>query len=180
MVQETSRPQAGGQGFSLQAAARSLVHDAHQDVRIKTASAVFLSTMVEPPSHLVLLLHLVVLAIGAYLAQGPDHHRHLVTFESAFWEVSYNIAHLMHFIRCRSSRRRRCVHPGTARRADPRRDPSGAPICRGSATTSPRARDLRPMKAARHGLNNSHPQGSVPATDRDRRPSGSGKSTLLN
>src|SRR5438874_13472546 len=47
----------------------------------------------------VLLLHLVVLAIGAYLAtKGQITIGTFVTFESAFWEVSYNIAHDMHFI----------------------------------------------------------------------------------
>jgi ATP-binding cassette subfamily B protein len=47
----------------------------------------------------VLLLHLVVLAIGAYLAtKGQITIGTFVTFESAFWEISYNIAHLMHFI----------------------------------------------------------------------------------
>ena len=47
----------------------------------------------------VLLLHLVVLALGAYLAtKGQITIGTFVTFESAFWEVSYNIAHIMHFI----------------------------------------------------------------------------------
>ncbi len=47
----------------------------------------------------VLLLHLVVLALGAYLAtKGHITIGTFVTFESAFWEVSYNIAHIMHFI----------------------------------------------------------------------------------
>jgi len=69
-------------------------------VRNKTASAVFLSTMVERTVTIsVLLLHLVVLAIGAYLAtKGQITIGTFVTFESAFWEVSYNIAHIMHFI----------------------------------------------------------------------------------
>jgi ATP-binding cassette subfamily B protein len=60
----------------------------------------FLSTMVERTVTIsVLLLHLVVLAIGAYLAtKGQITIGTFVTFESAFWEVSYNIAHLMHFI----------------------------------------------------------------------------------
>jgi len=41
----------------------------------------------------------VVLAIGAYLAtKGQITIGTFVTFESAFWEVSYNIAHVMHFI----------------------------------------------------------------------------------
>src|SRR6202042_1936719 len=47
----------------------------------------------------VLLLHLVVLAIGAYLAtKGQITIGTFVTFESAFWEGSYNIGHIMHFI----------------------------------------------------------------------------------
>jgi ATP-binding cassette subfamily B protein len=47
----------------------------------------------------VLLLHLVVLALGAYLAtKGQITVGTFVTFESAFWEVSYNIGHVMHFI----------------------------------------------------------------------------------
>jgi ATP-binding cassette subfamily B protein len=41
----------------------------------------------------------VVLGIGAYLAtKGQITVGTFVTFESAFWEISYNIAHLMHFI----------------------------------------------------------------------------------
>ena len=40
-----------------------------------------------------------MLAIGAYLATtGQISVGTFVTFESAFWEISYNIAHLMHFI----------------------------------------------------------------------------------
>src|SRR5262249_56299116 len=68
--------------------------------REKFASAMFLSTMVERTVTIaVLLLHLVVLAIGAYLAtKGQITIGTFVTFESAFWEVSYNIAHVMHFI----------------------------------------------------------------------------------
>jgi ATP-binding cassette subfamily B protein len=61
---------------------------------------VFLRSMVERSVTVaVLLLHLVVLAIGAYLAtKGQITVGTFVTFESAFWEVSYNIAHLMQFI----------------------------------------------------------------------------------
>jgi ATP-binding cassette subfamily B protein len=41
----------------------------------------------------------VVLATGAYLAtNGQISIGTFVTFESAFWEISYNIAHLMQFI----------------------------------------------------------------------------------
>lgn len=72
----------------------------NDDTRRSMASATFLSTMVERSVTVsVLLLHLVVLAIGAYLAtKGQISIGTFVTFESAFWEISYNIAHLMHFI----------------------------------------------------------------------------------
>ena len=100
MVQENVAAQAVVKAFSLQRRTFGWFTMRNQDVRIKTASAVFLSTMVERSVTIsVLLLHLVVLAIGAYLAtKGQISIGTFVTFESAFWEVSYNIAHLMHFI----------------------------------------------------------------------------------
>jgi ATP-binding cassette subfamily B protein len=99
-VQENVAAQAVIKAFSLQRRTLGWFTMRNQDVRIKTASAVFLSTMVERTVTIsVLLLHLVVLAIGAYLAtKGQITIGTFVTFESAFWEVSYNIAHLMHFI----------------------------------------------------------------------------------
>jgi ATP-binding cassette, subfamily B, bacterial len=100
VVQENVAAQAVVKAFSLQRRTLGWFTLRNQDVRIKTASAVFLSTMVERTVTIsVLLLHLVVLAIGAYLAtKGQITIGTFVTFESAFWEVSYNIAHLMHFI----------------------------------------------------------------------------------
>ena len=100
MVQENVAAQAVIKAFSLQRRTLGWFTMRNQEVRIKTASAVFLSTMVERTVTIsVLLLHLVVLAIGAYLAtKGQITIGTFVTFESAFWEVSYNIAHLMHFI----------------------------------------------------------------------------------
>ena len=99
-VQENVAAQAVVKAFSLQRRTLGWFTMRNQDVRIKTASAVFLSTMVERTVTIsVLLLHLVVLALGAYLAtKGQITIGTFVTFESAFWEVSYNIAHLMHFI----------------------------------------------------------------------------------
>src|SRR5271154_2438038 len=72
----------------------------NDDVQSKSAPCTFLSTMVERTVTIsVLLLHLVVLATGAYLAtKGQITVGTFVTFESAFWEVSYNIANIMHFI----------------------------------------------------------------------------------
>jgi ATP-binding cassette subfamily B protein len=100
MVQENVAAQAVVKAFSLQRRAFGWFTMRNNAVRDKTASAVFLSTMVERSVTIsVLLLHLVVLAIGAYLAtKGQITIGTFVTFESAFWEVSYNIAHLMHFI----------------------------------------------------------------------------------
>ena len=100
MVQENVAAQAVVKAFSLQRRTLGWFTMRNQQVRIKTASALFLSTMVERTVTIsVLLLHLVVLAIGAYLAtKGQITIGTFVTFESAFWEVSYNIGHLMHFI----------------------------------------------------------------------------------
>ena len=105
------RGAGGDQGVQPAAPHVRLVHVRNNQVRDKTASAVFLSTMVERSVTIsVLLLHLVVLAIGAYLAtKGQITVGTFVTFESAFWEVSYNIAHLMHFIPVSIYRRQRCV-----------------------------------------------------------------------
>ena len=100
MVQENVAAQAVVKAFSLQRRTFGWFTMRNNDVRQRTASALFLSTMVERTVTIsVLLLHLVVLAIGAYLAtKGQITIGTFVTFESAFWEVSYNIAHLMHFI----------------------------------------------------------------------------------
>src|SRR5205814_8063520 len=100
MVQENIAAQAVVKAFSLQRRTFGWFTMRNNDVRQKTASALFLSTMVERTVTIsVLLLHLVVLAIGAYLAtKGQITIGTFVTFESAFLEVSYNIAHVMHFI----------------------------------------------------------------------------------
>jgi ATP-binding cassette subfamily B protein len=100
MVQENVAAQAVIKAFSLQRRTLGWFTMRNNDARQKIASATFLSTMVERTVTIsVLLLHLVVLAIGAYLAtKGQITIGTFVTFESAFWEVSYNIAHIMHFI----------------------------------------------------------------------------------
>ncbi|KYG20102.1 multidrug ABC transporter ATPase [Bradyrhizobium sp. AT1] len=100
MVQENVAAQAVIKAFSLQRKMFGFFTFRNDETRNKIASAAFLSTMVERTVTIsVLLLHLVVLAIGAYLAtKGQITIGTFVTFESAFWEVSYNIAHVMHFI----------------------------------------------------------------------------------
>src|SRR6201996_3864436 len=99
-VQENIAAQAVIKAFSLQQKMFGLFTLRNKDAQRKIAAATFLSTMVERTVTIsVLLLHLVVLALGAYLAtKGQITIGTFVTFESAFWEVSYNIAHVMHFI----------------------------------------------------------------------------------
>ncbi|HEY2247711.1 MAG TPA: ABC transporter ATP-binding protein [Bradyrhizobium sp.] len=100
MVQENVAAQAVIKAFTLHRRTFGWFKLRNDQARDKYASAMFLSTMVERTVTIaVLLLHLVVLAIGAYLAtKGQITIGTFVTFESAFWEVSYNIAHVMHFI----------------------------------------------------------------------------------
>jgi ATP-binding cassette subfamily B protein len=100
MVQENVAAQAVVKAFSLQRRTLGWFTMRNTEARRKISSATFLSTMVERTVTIsVLLLHLVVLAVGAYLAtKGQITIGTFVTFESAFWEVSYNIAHIMHFI----------------------------------------------------------------------------------
>jgi ATP-binding cassette, subfamily B, bacterial len=100
MLQENVATQAVVKAFMLQRRTLGWFTLRNDEARRKIASAAFLSTMVERTVTIsVLLLHLVVLAIGAYLAtKGQITIGTFVTFESAFWEVSYNIAHIMHFI----------------------------------------------------------------------------------
>jgi len=100
MVQENIAAQAVIKAFSLHRRTFGWFRLRNEATREKFAAAAFLSTMVERTVTIaVLLLHLVVLALGAYLAtKGQITIGTFVTFESAFWEVSYNIAHVMHFI----------------------------------------------------------------------------------
>ncbi|ABE62356.1 ABC transporter related protein [Nitrobacter hamburgensis X14] len=100
VVQENIAAQALVKAFSLQRRARGWFTVRNEETRKKIASSTFLSSMVERSVTVaVLLLHLVVLGIGAYLAtSGQITIGTFVTFESAFWEISYNIAHLMSYV----------------------------------------------------------------------------------
>ncbi|HEY0235182.1 MAG TPA: ABC transporter ATP-binding protein, partial [Afipia sp.] len=100
VVQENIATQMVVKAFGLQRGALGWFTFRNNSARRSMADATFLSTMVERTVTIsVLLLHLVVLGIGAYLAtKGQISVGTFVTFESAFWEISYNIAHLMHFI----------------------------------------------------------------------------------
>lgn len=100
VVQENIAAQALVKAFSLQRRARGWFTVHNEETRKKIASSTFLSTMVERSVAIaVLLLHLIVLGLGAYLAtNGQITIGTFVTFESAFWEISYNIAHLMSYV----------------------------------------------------------------------------------
>ncbi|NEV78674.1 ABC transporter ATP-binding protein, partial [Rhodopseudomonas sp. BR0C11] len=100
LVQENVGAQAVVKAFSLQRKMFGFFSLRNQATRQKMAQATFLTSMVERSVTVaVLMLHLMVLALGAYLATtGQITVGTFVTFESAFWEVSYNIAHLMQFI----------------------------------------------------------------------------------
>jgi ATP-binding cassette subfamily B protein len=100
MVQENVAAQAVVKAFNLQRRTLGWFRLRNNEAKRKIGSAIFLTSMVERTVTIsVLLLHLVVLAIGAYLAtKGQITIGTFVTFESAFWEVSYNIAHIMHYI----------------------------------------------------------------------------------
>jgi ATP-binding cassette subfamily B protein len=100
VIQENIAAQAVIKAFSLHRKVFGWFTLRNDEARRKMAAAMFLSSMVERTVNIaVLLLHLVVLALGAYLAtKGQITVGTFVTFESAFWEVSYNIAHVMHFI----------------------------------------------------------------------------------
>ena len=184
MVQENVAAQAVVKAFSLQRRTLGWFTMRNQEVRIKTASAVFLSTMVERTVTIsVLLLHLVVLAIGAYLAtKGQITIGTFVTFESAFWEVSYNIAHLMHFIPV-SIQSAAAVRHIQELLDEPTRgaDRPARRTCRASPTTSPSIASPSSTKAARRRCSTISASSSMSASASPIvGPSGSGKSTLLN
>lgn len=100
VVQENIAAQMVVKAFQLQRRAFGWFRFRNDRARDSIARATFLSTMVERTVTIaVLFLHLIVLGIGAYLATtGQISVGTFVTFESAFWEISYNVAHLMHYI----------------------------------------------------------------------------------
>ncbi len=99
-VNEQIAAQSVVKAFGLQRITRRWFVRRNEAVRIAQTRATFLTTMVERSVTIaVLLLHLVVFGIGAWLT----YHGHIslgafVTFEGVFWEISYNIAHLMQFV----------------------------------------------------------------------------------
>jgi ATP-binding cassette subfamily B protein len=100
IVQENIGAQLVVKAFGLQRRAMGWFDGRNMLVRGAMSRAIFLTTMVERTVTIgVLALHLFVLAIGAWLAYNEAISvGTFVTFESAFWEISYNIGHLMNYV----------------------------------------------------------------------------------
>jgi ATP-binding cassette, subfamily B, bacterial len=99
IVQENVIAQPVIKVFGLQAIAKVWLRQRSIPLAATSARVNFLSAMVERSvSTAVLLLHLVILGFGAWLA---FHKRitigTLVTFENVFWELSYNIGYISQF-----------------------------------------------------------------------------------
>jgi ATP-binding cassette, subfamily B, bacterial len=100
VVQENVGAQAVVKAFGLQGISRRWFLDRNDMLRSAQQRSTFLNTMVERSITIsVLWLHLIVLAIGAYLTFNEVITvGTFVAFESVFWEITYNINHLTQFI----------------------------------------------------------------------------------
>ncbi len=99
IVQENVLAQPVIKVFGLQAIAKVWLRRRSIPLAASSVQVNFLSAMVERSvATAVLLLHLVILGFGAWLA---FHKRitigTLVTFENVFWELSYNIGYISQF-----------------------------------------------------------------------------------
>ncbi len=100
LVQEQVAAQAVIKAFGLGGVTRGWFDTRNHAIAGAMRNSSFLNTMVERSvTIMVLLIHLSVLGIGAWLT---FHDRislgTFVTFEGVFWELSYNVAHVMQFI----------------------------------------------------------------------------------
>ncbi len=100
VVQENVGAQTVVKAFGLQGISRRWFLDRNDKLRSAQQRSTFLNTMVERSITIaVLWLHLVVLAIGAYLTFNEVITvGTFVAFESVFWEITYNINHLTQYI----------------------------------------------------------------------------------
>ena len=100
VVQENVTAQPVVRAFSLRGVALGWFDTANRGLVTTSIQAHFLRILVERSvSIIILLLHLLILAVGAWLA----FHDHitigtLVTFESVFWELSSNMGHFLDFL----------------------------------------------------------------------------------
>jgi ATP-binding cassette subfamily B protein len=100
MVQENVAAQPVIQVFGLRGIAQAWFRKRSLPLAHTSARVNFLTAMAERSvSTAVLLLHLLILGFGAWLAFGKQITiGTLVTFESVFWELSYNIGFIGEFI----------------------------------------------------------------------------------
>ncbi len=100
VVQENIGAQTVVKAFGLQRQSLGWFNTRNRVLRGVMARATFLNTMVERSITIsVLMLHLLVFGIGAYLTFTDQITLGtFITFESVFWEISYNIAHVTQYI----------------------------------------------------------------------------------
>ena len=100
VIQENVTAQPVVRAFSLHGVTRGWFDTRNHDLVATSTWAHFLRMLVERSVTLsVMLLHLLILAVGAWLAfNGKISIGTLVTFESVFWEISYNIGHFTEFL----------------------------------------------------------------------------------
>jgi ATP-binding cassette, subfamily B, bacterial len=100
VVQENVGAQTVVKAFGLQGISSRWFLARNSILRAAQQRSTFLNTMVERSITIaVLWLHLLVLAIGAYLTfNGVITVGTFVAFESVFWEITYNLNHLTQYI----------------------------------------------------------------------------------
>jgi ATP-binding cassette, subfamily B, bacterial len=100
VVQENISAQTVVKAFGLQKLSIKWYRTRNDNMRLSQTKSTFLSAMVERSLTIsVLILHLIVLAAGAFLTfNGKITVGTFIAFENVFWEITYNISHLTHFI----------------------------------------------------------------------------------
>ncbi|MGL4323150.1 MAG: ABC transporter ATP-binding protein, partial [Beijerinckiaceae bacterium] len=100
VVQENIGAQTVVKAFSLQKISKGWFFARNDALRAGQQRSTFLNTLVERSITIgVLWLHLIVLAIGAYLTfEGHITVGTFVAFESVFWEITYNLNHVTQYI----------------------------------------------------------------------------------
>ncbi|MDE2578262.1 MAG: ABC transporter ATP-binding protein [Hyphomicrobiales bacterium] len=100
VVNENIGAQTVVKAFGLQSIAQGWFGEKNEILRGAMRRSTFLNTIVERSLTIaVLWLHLAVLAAGAYLTFNNEISVGVfVAFESAFWEITYNLNHLTQYI----------------------------------------------------------------------------------